>query len=172
MRVDTTVVETNIHYPTDSSLLGDGVRVLTRTMKKITKIAGAAGTQLRDRSRSVQLKVLEIARAARAKGGQSQEKLKSAYSRLLHATSRVVGQAKRFAEEIIAGIKRSRTTLKQMALEGLRKELVLRREVASARSSPVAIAQPTLLIAAQCKAPAALPLPWIDCIAHVACFSG
>src|SRR5467141_758793 len=41
MRVDTTVVETNIHYPTDSSLLGDGVRVLTRTMKKITGIAGA-----------------------------------------------------------------------------------------------------------------------------------
>ncbi len=27
MRVDTTVVETDIHYPTDSSLLGDGVRV-------------------------------------------------------------------------------------------------------------------------------------------------
>src|SRR5246127_4819146 len=40
MRVDTTVVETNVHYPTDSSLLGDGVRVLIRTMKKITKIAG------------------------------------------------------------------------------------------------------------------------------------
>ncbi len=34
MQVDTTVVETNIHYPTDSRLLGDGVRVLTRTMKK------------------------------------------------------------------------------------------------------------------------------------------
>ena len=34
MRVDTTVVETNIHYPTDSNLLGDGVRVLTRTMKQ------------------------------------------------------------------------------------------------------------------------------------------
>ncbi|MGY3079498.1 hypothetical protein ACVWZZ_005906 [Bradyrhizobium sp. LM6.10] len=31
MRVDTTVVETNIHYPTDSTLLGDGVRVLIRT---------------------------------------------------------------------------------------------------------------------------------------------
>ena len=27
MRVDTTVVDTNVHYPTDSSLLGDGVRV-------------------------------------------------------------------------------------------------------------------------------------------------
>src|SRR6266403_1923393 len=53
MRVDTTVVETNIHYPTDSSLLGDGVRVLIRTMKKISAIAGKAGAQLRDRSRSV-----------------------------------------------------------------------------------------------------------------------
>ena len=71
MRVDTTVVETNIHYPTDSSLLGDGVRVLTRAMKKITGIAGAAGTQLRDRRRSVKWRVLEIARAARAKGRQS-----------------------------------------------------------------------------------------------------
>src|SRR5262244_991775 len=123
MHVDTTVVETNIHYPTDSSLLGGGVRVLTRTMKKITKIAGAAGTALRDRSGSVQLKVLEIARAARAKGGQSQEKLKSAYSKLLHATSRVVGQAKRFAEEIASGVKQSRFLLKQVALEGLRQEL-------------------------------------------------
>jgi IS5 family transposase len=53
MRIDTTVVESNIHYPTDSSLLGDGVRVLTRSMHKITQLAGAAGTQLRDRSRSV-----------------------------------------------------------------------------------------------------------------------
>src|SRR6516225_9225533 len=40
LRVDTTVVETNIHYPTDSSLLGDGTRVLTRTMKKIEQKAG------------------------------------------------------------------------------------------------------------------------------------
>ena len=41
MRVDTTVVETNIHYPTDSSLLGDGVRVLTRVMKKVGKVIKA-----------------------------------------------------------------------------------------------------------------------------------
>jgi IS5 family transposase len=123
MRVDTTVVETNIHYPTDSSLLGDGVRVLTRTMQRIAKIAGAAGEKLRDRSRSVKLRVLDIARAARAKGRQSQEKLKSVYGKLLHGTSRVVGQAKRFAEEIASGVKRSRTILKQMALEGLRQEL-------------------------------------------------
>jgi IS5 family transposase len=56
MRVDTTVVESNIHHPTDSTLLGDGVRVLIRTMKKVTGIVGAVGTKLRDRSRSVKLR--------------------------------------------------------------------------------------------------------------------
>lgn len=35
IRVDTTVVESNIHYSTDSGLLDDGARVLTRMMKKI-----------------------------------------------------------------------------------------------------------------------------------------
>jgi len=123
MRVDTTVVETDIHHPTDSTLLGDGVRVLTRAMRKITKIVGAAGTKLRDRSRSVKFRLLEIGRVARAKGPLNQDKLKQRYRQLLDATSRVVGQAKRFSEEVAQGVKRSTTVLKQLALEGLRQEL-------------------------------------------------
>jgi len=123
MRVDTTVVETNIHHPTDSTLLGDGVRVLIRTMKKISGIAGAAGAKLRDRSRSVKLRLLEIARVARAKGGVNQDKLKQRYGQLLNATSRVVGQAKRFSKEIAEGMKRSTNVLRQSALEGLRRKL-------------------------------------------------
>src|SRR5260370_7669818 len=47
LRVDTTVVETNIHYPTDSSLLGDAVRVLTRTMKRIAHLPRPAREQPR-----------------------------------------------------------------------------------------------------------------------------
>jgi len=123
MRVDTTVTETNIHYPTDSSLLGDGVRVLTRTMKKITKLAGEVGTKLRDRSRSVKLRALDIARAARSKAKESQGKLKQNYRKLLESTSRVVAQAKQFSKEIADGIKRSKTPLEQLALEGLRQEI-------------------------------------------------
>jgi IS5 family transposase len=73
LRVDTTVVETNIHYPTDSSLLGDGARVLTRLMKRVSEVTGAAGTKLRDRTRSVKLRV-EIARASRSKSEQGRER--------------------------------------------------------------------------------------------------
>jgi IS5 family transposase len=120
MRVDTTVVETNIHYPTDSSLLGDGVRALTRIMKKVTAIAGAAGAKLRDRSRSVKLRVLDIARAARSKAKPGREKLNRAYGQLLSSTSRVVGQAQRFAQDIAAGVKRAGSLSKQLALEGMR----------------------------------------------------
>jgi IS5 family transposase len=123
MRVDTTVVESNIHYPTDSTLLGDGVRVLIRTMKKIANIVGTVGTRLRDRSRSVKLRVLEIMRIARAKGPLNRDRLQQRYRRLLDTTSRVVGQAKRFSSEISQGIKRSADVFQQIALEGLRAEL-------------------------------------------------
>ncbi len=125
MRVDTTVVETDVHHPTDSTLLGDGVRVLTRIMRKVTQIAGAVGTKLRDRSRSVKLRLLEIGRVARAKGPLKQDKLKQRYARLLDTTSRVVGQAKRFSEEISRRVKRAKSFLEQLALDGLRQELDL-----------------------------------------------
>ena len=123
MRVDTTVVETNIHYPTDSSLLGDGVRVLTRVMKRITAIAGEVGTTLRDRTRSVKYRLLEIGRASRTRGGPAKEKMQALYRRLVATTGRVVGQAQRFAHEIMSGVKRSGDVMAQAALEGLKQEL-------------------------------------------------
>src|SRR5579863_4685480 len=86
LRVDTTVVETNIHYPTDSSLLGDGVRALTRVMKKVGEISGPVGTLLRNRTRSIKLQVLAIARASRNKTESGKQKMKQAYVSLLDAT--------------------------------------------------------------------------------------
>ena len=123
LRIATTVVETNLHYPTDSSLLGDGVRVLTRTMKQITQLAGTAGAQLRDRSRSVKRRLLEIGRAVRSKATPNRERLERASGRLLEATGRVVGQAKRFSREIGAGVKRCTDIVEQAILEGLGQRL-------------------------------------------------
>lgn len=119
MRVDTTVVETNIHYPTDSTLLGDGTRVLTRLMKKVTAIAGTAGTKLRDRMRSVGRSVMEIARAARIKGEKGKEKLVAIYRKLVDITGRIIAQAKRFSAEIASGVKRARDKRKRALLKNL-----------------------------------------------------
>jgi IS5 family transposase len=123
LRVDCTLVETNIHHPTDSSLLGDGVRVLTRLMKKVNEVAEGAGTQLRDRSRSVKLRVVEIARVSRSKSQQGQERMKQLYGKLLDTSGRVAGQARQFVQEIADGVKQSSDVLKQAALEGMKREL-------------------------------------------------
>jgi IS5 family transposase len=123
MRVDTTVVETNIHYPTDSSLLGDGTRVLTRVMAKIVKLAGEVGVKLRDRSRSIKYRILEIGRASRNKTEKGQEKLKTAYKKLLELTSRVVGQAKRYSQEIASGVRRPKKKADKAVLQRARHAL-------------------------------------------------
>lgn len=106
MRVDTTVVETNIHYPTDSTLLNDGVRVLTRVMKQVADVAGEVGSKLRDRTRSVKRRILEIARASRDKSERGKEKLQTAYGKLVETTRRVVSQAQKFSGEIAHKVKR------------------------------------------------------------------
>jgi transposase, IS5 family len=84
------------------------VRVLTRTARKISEIVRAAGTKLRDESRGVRFRLFEIARIARAKGQLNHDRLQQRYRRLLEATSRVVGPAKRFSKEISEGVKRSK----------------------------------------------------------------
>ena len=80
MRVDTTVVESNIHYPTDSSLLGDGTRVLTRTMKKIESKSGGLKRKVRDRMRSIRKRVLAIALSTRLLGPRGRRAEKAAVS--------------------------------------------------------------------------------------------
>jgi transposase, IS5 family len=100
MRVDTTVVETNIHYPTDSSLLGDGARVLTRTMKKIEQQAGKLKRKVRDRTRSVNKRAITIATASRHKGEAGEQKRRQEYRGLLRLTRQILNDTKRVREEI------------------------------------------------------------------------
>jgi IS5 family transposase len=117
LRVDTTVVETHIHYPTDSTLLGDGVRVLTRAMRRIEREAGQAGTRLRSRLRSVKHRLLEIGRAAKERNPQAQEKIQRSYQRLMETTRQVVRQAQTFVKEVARGIKAASTPLGEMRLK-------------------------------------------------------
>jgi IS5 family transposase len=101
MRVDTTVVETNIHYPTDSSMLGDGARVLTRTMKKIErKTGGKLKRKVRNRTRSINKRVIAIATASRHKGPEGEAKRKKQYRELLRYSRQVLNDAKRVIAEV------------------------------------------------------------------------
>jgi len=95
LRVDTTVVESNIHHPTDSSLLGDGVRVITRTLHKARQAVGQL--RFRDRTRSVARRVFAIAEQSRKWGEEAQAGLKQLYRQLMGTTRAVLRQAARAA---------------------------------------------------------------------------
>jgi IS5 family transposase len=90
-RIDTTVVETNVHYPTDSSLLQDGVRVLTRTMQRASVALGDQPGRIRDRHRSVGRRVLIIGRQARRP--ETRDALVRSYRQLMATTRAVVRDA-------------------------------------------------------------------------------
>jgi len=100
LRVDTTVVETNIHYPTDSSLLGDGARVLTRTMRQIETKAGKLKRKVRNRTRSISKRVIAIATASRHKGPEGDAKRKKQYRELLRYSRQILNETKRVIAEV------------------------------------------------------------------------
>ncbi len=97
LRIDGTVVETNIHHPTDSTLLYDGVRVLSRTLKRakqvLTEGAELAQQVFRDRTRSAKRHMKWIMETARQRGEQAADAMQSAYQRLVDVGRAIVRQA-------------------------------------------------------------------------------
>ena len=81
--------------------MGDGARVLTRMIKKIAAAKkGGLQRKIRDRMRSVQRRVLEVALAARRKGPIGEKRKEKAYRRLLRVTRQELNQAQRVRREI------------------------------------------------------------------------
>ena len=120
-RIDTTVVETDVHYPTDSTLLQDGVRVLTRAMR--TAEAAAPGHRVRDRRRSILRLGLAIRRQSRTP--KTRDAMIRSYRKLMAATRATVrdvrttlrrsGQQLRTATgAAAAGLRRARQQLTTM----------------------------------------------------------
>lgn len=94
LRIDTTVVETNIHYPTDSALLADGVRVLLRTMTRIRGVIGAGRHHVRNRLRAVTRRCWAIGRLAR-RAATKRPLIRAQYRALLATTRAVMRDAAR-----------------------------------------------------------------------------
>jgi transposase, IS5 family len=106
LRVDSMVVETNIHHPTDSALLGDGVRVLSRLIRRARKalpseeIDRLGKESFRTRNRSVRRTAQRLHRIARRKGEKAKEELKEAYQKLIGITQASRAQAGRVVEAL------------------------------------------------------------------------
>lgn len=105
LRTDGTVVETDIHHPTDSGLLADGVRVLGRLARKAKSVVdenareSAPDGRFRDRSRSARRLTNQIARLGRRlKSDAARDKYQEAYGRLMKVARTSVEQAQQLTE--------------------------------------------------------------------------
>jgi IS5 family transposase len=93
IRTDTTVVESNVHYPTDSSLLGDGIRVLSRSLQRIADECKTGALEVVDHGRAVKHRLLEISRAAKSLTEANQQRMRDSYQKLMGLTRSVARQA-------------------------------------------------------------------------------
>jgi len=97
VRIDSTVVEADVRYPTDSGLAADGVRSLAREGKRLAQAIGRGKGAVTDRSRAVSRRLREMSRTlARRTGERKQEvlRLTGEAGRLLE---RSLGEARRLA---------------------------------------------------------------------------
>jgi IS5 family transposase len=91
LRVDTTVVETDIHWPTDSGLHWDAVRVLTRLVKRLGDEVPSGRPGFADRTRRARRRMQELHRLSPAERPRQQRRK---YRDLLGVTAGVVTTAR------------------------------------------------------------------------------
>lgn len=115
LRIDGMVVQTTIHHPTDSGLLADGVRVLTRIIEQSKPVVqerlGGGRDAFRSRMRTMRRGLQTLHRLRRRVGEEKAEQRKTVYEKLLAATEATVRQV----EQIRAALGQARGDGKDQA---------------------------------------------------------
>ena len=98
-RIDSTVVEADVRYPTDSGLASDGVRALAREGRKLAAMVKVKRTAVRDRSRAVGRRVRGITRSIRRRSGEAKAEVLKLTEQTGKLLARSVKEARRLAAE-------------------------------------------------------------------------
>lgn len=129
LRTDTTVIESDIHHPTDATLLQD-VGAMNRLMKQVRKVASHAAQGFEDKSQEVERKILSIAKLLRRRTQQSWEDLNAITGDVADLAEGVCAQVEQAAEAIKDKGKAASSALKGKLLEAAE---LTRKLVAQAR---------------------------------------
>jgi IS5 family transposase len=104
VRLDATVTETNIHYPTDSSLLDDAARVLSRCLKRARAVCqpetASAKAWFRDRHRAAHHLAVEISRLHRPGAKESEKAAQKRYRGLLDLVEKLLAQVEQVQQRL------------------------------------------------------------------------
>jgi len=121
LRVDTTVVESNIHYPTDATLLWDAVRTITRLIEDLHEKLPDGAQGFTNRTRSARRRMQAIQRMSAAERTHQQE---PKYRELIRITEQVVNNARQVVEKAKAAAAGTGVDLiTSVAIDSLRAEI-------------------------------------------------
>jgi transposase, IS5 family len=107
VRADTTVVEADVGYPTDSGLLAQAVGTICRTVTRIKAAGGATRTRVRDRRRSAARRAHAIASKLRLRGEQQRDQAQAAVRRITGELAEIAEAAMGEAAAVLRNARRS-----------------------------------------------------------------
>jgi transposase, IS5 family len=107
VRADTTVVEADVAYPTDSGLLAKAIGTMARTIERVKGAGGATRTRARDRRRSAGRRARSIASKLRLRGEQQRDQAQATVRRITGELAGIVEQAMRDATAVVRNAKRA-----------------------------------------------------------------
>lgn len=95
IRIDTTVVESNIHYPTDAGLLMDCVNNIKQVVKKISDTASELTEDFRSKNRTAKNKLLSIVKTLKRRSGDSKTEVRKITGEMADIVLEAAKSAKR-----------------------------------------------------------------------------
>jgi transposase, IS5 family len=110
VRADTTVVEGDVGYPTDSGLLAKGIGAMCRSVARIKTLGGASRTRARDRRRSAGRRARSIASKLRLRGAQHRDQAQAVVRRITGELAGIAEAATRDAAKVIRNARRALRT--------------------------------------------------------------
>jgi transposase, IS5 family len=132
LRIDTTVVQAPIDYPTDIGLLADGARVVTRTVRRLQAVGVAVRTAFRSRARSIKRSLAAVGRSLRMRTEEAKTAVMTQTARVLRCTRQISRQAQRVlrnSRHVGQHLQSRATTLVQRTRLCLRRQLQLTARV-------------------------------------------
>ena len=97
VRIDSTVIEADVRYPTDAGLASAGVRTLAREGRKLAKLIGEKKRRVRDRSRSMGVKLRAISRTIRRRSGEAKAEVLKLTEETGELLERSIAEARKLA---------------------------------------------------------------------------
>jgi IS5 family transposase len=95
VRIDSTVVEADVRYPSDAALSLDGARTLAREARKLTALVGAGAGRVRDRSRALGRRLRAISRTLGGRTGERKAQVLALTEQAGELLSRSLREARR-----------------------------------------------------------------------------